>query len=285
MDLNNKLNQIRIRDIIIIYLLSIFVVSGVVFISIKLNHREFGDFIFRALTLIFNLIILILLLLKISLSKDDILFLYYDFKKKVNSREIIEVIFIKICIAIGGGKLIISAFYFIDPSIINNFIRESATLVNSLRNYLINVVLLLISPLIEEVIFRNIVLNRIIEKFNLCTGIVVSSIVFSSFYAGSGIAGAIALGVINCILYIKYRNIFIPIFVSLINNIIILIWTIPMINKNLDNITLGHNYVIINIFLGSILCFIGIFLLIKFINKNINILSAYDRNIRERKEF
>lgn len=284
MDLNNKLNQIRIRDIIIIYLLSIFIVTGIVFTIIKLNHREIGDLILSALTLILHLLILIILLLRIKPSKDDILFLYYDFKKKVNRREVIEVTFVKICLAIGGSKLIISTIYFIDPSVINNFIRESTTLINSLRNYLINVVLLLVAPIMEEIIFRNIIFNRIIEKFNMWTGIVVSSIVFASFYAGSGIAGAIALGVINCILYIKYNNILIPMFVSIINNIILLIWSIPIINNNIGNMIIGHNY-IINIFFGSIVSLMGIFLLIKFINKNINILKAYDKNIKDKKEY
>ena len=284
MDLNNKLNQIRIRDIIIIYLLSIFIVTGIVFTIIKLNHREIGDLILSALTLILHLLILIILLLRIKPSKDDILFLYYDFKKKVNRREVIEVTFVKICLAIGGSKLIISTIYFIDPSVINNFIRESTTLINSLRNYIINVVLLLVAPIMEEIIFRNIIFNRIIEKFNMWTGIVVSSIVFASFYAGSGIAGAIALGVINCILYIKYNNILIPMFVSIINNIILLIWSIPIINNNIGNMIIGHNY-IINIFFGSIVSLMGIFLLIKFINKNINILKAYDKNIKDKKEY
>ena len=284
MDLNNKLNQIRIRDIIIIYLLSIFIVTGIVFTIIKLNHREIGDLILSALTLILHLLILIILLLRIKPSKDDILFLYYDFKKKVNRREVIEVTFVKICLAIGGSKLIISTIYFIDPSVINNFIRESTTLINSLRNYLINVVLLLVAPIMEEIIFRNIIFNRIIEKFNMWTGIVVSSIVFASFYAGSGITGAIALGVINCILYIKYNNILIPMFVSIINNIILLIWSIPIINNNIGNMIIGHNY-IINIFFGSIVSLMGIFLLIKFINKNINILKAYDKNIKDKKEY
>ena len=70
--------------------------------------------------------------------------LYEDFKKKIDKRELFNVTFIKICIALGGGKLIISFLYFIDPSIVNNFIYESSSLINTFRNYLLNVVLLMI---------------------------------------------------------------------------------------------------------------------------------------------
>ena len=79
MDLNNKLNKLRIRDIIIIYLFSTFIVSGIIFGVLKVSHQEMGNFVLNTLSLILQLIILMLLLLKIKPSKNDILFLYEDF--------------------------------------------------------------------------------------------------------------------------------------------------------------------------------------------------------------
>ena len=75
MDLNNKLNKLRIRDIIIIYLFSTFIVSGIIFGVLKVSHQEMGNFVLNTLSLILQLIILMLLLLKIKPSKNDILFL------------------------------------------------------------------------------------------------------------------------------------------------------------------------------------------------------------------
>ncbi|MGM9933504.1 CPBP family intramembrane glutamic endopeptidase [uncultured Clostridium sp.] len=285
MDFNDKLNQIKIRDIIIIYLFSTFIVSGIIYSVVKFNHKEVGDFILNTLSLILQLVILLMLMLKIKPSRDNILLLYRDFKQKISKREIAEATLIKICIALGGSKLIVSFIFFVDPSMVNNFICESSLLINSFRNYIINAFLLLIvSPITEEIIFRSVIFNRLINKFNLCAGIVVSSIIFASFYAGSGIAGALALGIINCILYIKYKNILVPIFVNFINNLIVLISILPLINKSIDDMIITNGDVIINVCIGTILSVVGILLLMKFINRNSLMLNKYDKYIKANKE-
>ena len=138
MDFNDKLNQIKIRDIIIIYLFSTFIVSGIIYSVVKFNHKEVGDFILNTLSLILQLVILLMLMLKIKPSRDNILLLYRDFKQKISKREIAEATLIKICIALGGSKLIVSFIFFVDPSMVNNFICESSLLINSFRNYIIN---------------------------------------------------------------------------------------------------------------------------------------------------
>ena len=284
MDLNNRLNQIKIKDIIIIYLFSILIVSIIIFGIVKLNHKDVGNFIISTITLILQLLILLTLFLRIKPSKKNILFLYNDFKKKIKKTEIIEVTFIKLCISIGGSKVILGIFYFIDPIIVNTFIYESASLVNSFGNYFVNMVLLLlVSPIVEEVVFRGIIFNRLINKFNLCTGIVASSMVFASFYAGSGIAGALALGIINCILYIKYKNILITIFVNLINNAIVLISVIPSLNGNFTDIIISYNDVITDILLGIVAFLIGILGMLKYINKNKIVLNKFDKYIKGKK--
>lgn len=286
MDLNNKLNKLRIRDIIIIYLFSTFIVSGIIFGVLKVSHQEMGNFVLNTLSLILQLIILMLLLLKIKPSKNDILFLYEDFKKKINMLEVASVTLMKLCIAVGGSKLIISCIYYFDPSIVNNFIIDSNSMINSFRNYMVNLILLLVvSPITEEIIFRSVILNSLVKKFNLCTGIVVSSIVFASFYAGSGIAGALALGIINSILYIKYTNILINIFVNFINNAIILIYILPLVNKSIDDIIITNGEVIINVVIGCILGVVGIIMMLRFINRNSIMLNKYDKYLKVDKEF
>lgn len=284
MDLDDKLNQIKIRDIIIIYLLSILIISGLIFIIIKLNHKNVGDFIIGIVVFILQLLICLMLLLKIKPSKEDIKALYNDFKKKIKKREIIEVTFIKLCIAIGGSKLVLSIFYFIDPILVNDFIYQSTSLISSGKGYIINFILLaFISPIVEEIVFRGVMLNRITEKFSMCSGIVVSSMIFASFYAGSGIAGALVLGIINSILYIKYRNILFPIVVNSLNNIVLLILAFPLIKISRDNFTISYNDILMDIIFGIILCFIGCFIMIKYIGKNKITLNKYDKYIRDKK--
>ena len=148
MDLNDKLNQIKIKDIIIIYLFSISIVSGIIFCVIKVNHREIGNFVLNTLSLILQVIILISLLIKLKPSSNNILCVYEDFKIRISMLEVAEVTLTKICISVGGSKLIVSFFYYLDPSAVNNFICESGSMINSVRNYVINLILLLIvSPI------------------------------------------------------------------------------------------------------------------------------------------
>ena len=45
-----------------------------------------------------------------------------------------------------------------------------------------------------------------------------------------------------------------------------------------------YSNVIINIFFGSIFCIGGIYLLIKFINKNSDVLISYDKYVKTHKE-
>lgn len=285
MNFNDKINRLRIRDIIIIYLFSIFIVSIIIFGVLKVNNNEMGNFVVNTLSLILQSIIFILMLLKIKPSKSDILFLYKDFKEKINMLEVVGVTVTKICIAIGGSKLIVSCIYYFDPSVVNNFIIDSNSMINSFRNYAINLILLLIlSPITEEIIFRSVILNTLIKKFNLCAGIVVSSIIFGSFYAGIGIAGALALGIINSILYIKYKNILINIFVNFINNVIVLISVLPLVNKNIDDIIITSNEVVINVIIGCILSIVGIILMLRFISLNSLMLNKYDKYLKANKE-
>ena len=285
MNFNDKINRLRIRDIIIIYLFSIFIVSIIIFGVLKVNNNEMGNFVLNTLSLILQSIIFILMLLKIKPSKSDILFLYKDFKEKINMLEVVGVTVTKICIAIGGSKLIVSCIYYFDPSVVNNFIIDSNSMINSFRNYAINLILLLIlSPITEEIIFRSVILNTLIKKFNLCAGIVVSSIIFGSFYAGIGIAGALALGIINSILYIKYKNILINIFVNFINNVIVLISVLPLVNKNIDDIIITSNEVVINVIIGCILSIVGIILMLRFISLNSLMLNKYDKYLKANKE-
>ena len=71
---------------------------------------------------------------------------------------------------------------------------------------------------------------------------------------------------------------------NFINNVIVLISVLPVVNKNVNDMIITYSNVIINIFLGSIFCIGGIYLLIKFINKNSNVLISYDKYVKAHKE-
>ncbi len=85
--------------------------------------------------------------------------------------------------------------------------------------YFITVVIL--SPIIEELLFRGIFLRRFNKELdNVTLAILISSILFGLCHGFGGILGAILFGICVSILYIKSRNILVPIFAHFLNNVI-----------------------------------------------------------------
>lgn len=90
---------------------------------------------------------------------------------------------------------------------------------NVLLLYLLAVVIL--SPIIEETLFRGLILRRFNKELdNLTLAILISSILFGICHSFGGILGAILFGICVSILYIKSRNILVPIFAHFLNNLI-----------------------------------------------------------------
>lgn len=80
--------------------------------------------------------------------------------------------------------------------------------------------------------------------------------------------GALGFGVVNCFLYIKYKNILIPIFVHLINNLLALTIFFKVSDYSGNLISIQKDIAIINGISGVIILSIGVALLIHFIKLN-----------------
>ena len=80
----------------------------------------------------------------------------------------------------------------------------------------------IIGPIAEEFIFRGVLLHRMMKKTSMWGGILISSILFGLLHAD--VFGAFIFGVIASLLYLKTRNLLIPILMHIINNSIAVIW-------------------------------------------------------------
>ena len=94
--------------------------------------------------------------------------------------------------------------------------------------WIVFIMLVFLTPFTEEIIFRNVLFKRLSKKFNIYIGLIVSSIIFSALLmVGSPECHRIfLLGIINCILYVKYENILIPMFIYFINSLLYMIVSI-----------------------------------------------------------
>lgn len=251
------------------YLITIIVIiMASVFMSSN-SAREISNRNANNLSLLGGILLFIMLIYRMKPSKEKINNLYKDFKNKFNIKEIICVIIFFTCLNIGGTKISIDAIYLINPSFANTFINDCPLIIDSTTDYWTSfAVLVILSPIVDELTFRNVIFKRLSKKFNIYVGLVVSSMFFSVLNICPQMIGVLALGIINCILYVKYRNILMPMFIYFINAFLYMLVLMPFGEMKHKSTILTQNDIIINAILGSLLFTIGIIFFIKFIIKN-----------------
>lgn len=74
-----------------------------------------------------------------------------------------------------------------------------------------------IAPLVEEVLFRGVLVNRWGVKWGLRTGIVASSVLFGVLHLIDTVGGTI-FGLVTAVLYLRTRTLFVPIALHAANN-------------------------------------------------------------------
>lgn len=269
MKFDNEFNEIKIRHVVIIYLIGmVLTIPIVVFIVVKSN-AEVSSTSTNILCLLSVTFTLLMLIYKLKLSFEKIICLYNDFKDKIDTKEITYILVFLTCLNIGGSNIIIDIIYLISPRFVNNFIQSSPLVINTMEDYFICFFIsVVLSPIVDEITFRNVIFRRLSKRFNVYVGLIVSSIIFSAFNICPEIAGALALAVINCILYVKYENILMPILIYSVNSVIHMVAVIPINGFGYKNISMAFNQIIISLLIGVALLIVGIILFIKFINKN-----------------
>lgn len=78
--------------------------------------------------------------------------------------------------------------------------------------------LVVIAPIIEEVLFRGLLLRRWAKKWNLVKAIALSSIIFGALHSDP--IGACAFGIGMCILYLRTQSLYVPIICHAANNFV-----------------------------------------------------------------
>ncbi len=86
-----------------------------------------------------------------------------------------------------------------------------------LTNILSFLSLVAIGPVIEEVLFRGLLLRIWMKKWRLMTSVVLSSLVFGVLHADP--IGACAFGIGMCILYLRTQSLYLPILCHMLNNL------------------------------------------------------------------
>ena len=126
-----------------------------------------------------------------------------------------------------ANVLFVSAIYFILRYLSHlSIISFNSPLFGDFRALSISILALyfftvvILSPIIEELLFRGLFLRRFNKELNVTLAILISSVLFGVCHNFGGILGAILFGICVSILYIKSKNILVPIFAHFLNNLL-----------------------------------------------------------------
>ena len=79
---------------------------------------------------------------------------------------------------------------------------------------------IIFAPIIEELIFRGVLFNRLKIRIGIIPAMIISSFLFGIGHDFGGITSAFLFGICMCILYLKTDNILVPMTVHFINNVV-----------------------------------------------------------------
>lgn len=268
LDFTKEFKEIKILSAVFWYVFTMIIVilgAFIIYLSSDINLIDNDNL----LSLISTVLFVIVLLYKFRVNKNKLLLMIKDYKKKINIKELCGVVATQLCLSMGISLLLIGIVYFIFPNMLNNLLSESSVSeVSTYGGLFISMLITVVgAPIMEELFFRAIIFKRISRKFNIYIGIVISSLVFGLLHIELAIIGAFIFGLACCILYIKYKNILIPMTVHFLNNLIAFLPQLD-INTPVDNSPITSTDAIVSLSFGSLLFLIGMFFFIKFILKN-----------------
>lgn len=137
---------------------------------------------------------------------------------------LLTIVFAVILFSLGMNELTRYIISTIDPGILGEIPRTSLfytpqdTPLAPFMNFLDFLTGVIAAPIVEELLFRGVMLHRFTFKWGLKKAILATSIIFGLLHAD--FIGAFVFGMVMCILYIKTGTIIIPIIAHMLNNLL-----------------------------------------------------------------
>lgn len=238
---NNPFLKIKARTILLWLILSIFVVIIFVFLisaiggRILLNNLETQTFKFDdpiiALIIQYSWLyglICLWLCYQIKRSRLKINFLFGELPNNFNWLWQLLIVIPILIFSFGSGQLILYLISLINPGLVKNLASQTLLLTPQETSYplayncLQLLFVIIFAPLIEEILFRGILLQRWAIKWGLITSLIISSLFFGLLHLN--IIGLLNFGLIMALIYLKTHTLFIPIAIHALNNFIAVIF-------------------------------------------------------------
>lgn len=123
--------------------------------------------------------------------------------------------------------------------------------------------IIFISPIVEELVFRGLFLNKLKILIPTAFAIIMTSMLFACLHSFGNIFSAFIFGICMSILYLKSENVLVPIFAHFLNNII----SESIYYADYSGILFSNDWVMT---LMSILAVVSFVLIVRFIISNLN---------------
>ena len=214
-DFNVRLRTIRIRELILGIIIS-FVFTGILMLAFPAIYEN-DDLMFIVL-LSFILIFFAWCLkgttglgnnfnkLFVEKTRNEILYVF-----------LINILFAFLFTCLVTGLDLLIGFY--DPSWVTGFDIDSVDF--TAGTVLLNAIgSIIFAPIIEELVFRGVLFNRLKIRTGIIPAMLISSFLFGIGHDFGGITSAFLFGMCMCILYLKTDNILVPMSVHFINNVV-----------------------------------------------------------------
>lgn len=137
---------------------------------------------------------------------------------------LLTIVFAVIIFSLGMNELSRYIISVLDPGILGEiphtslFYTPQDTPLAPFMNFLDFLTGVIAAPIVEELLFRGVMLHRFTFKWGLKKAILASSLIFGVLH--TDFIGAFVFGMVMCILYIKTGTIIIPIIAHMLNNLL-----------------------------------------------------------------
>lgn len=155
---------------------------------------------------------------------------------------LLTIVFAVIILSLGLGELSRYIVSVINPEILGEIPRTSLfytpqdTPLAPFMNFMDFLIGVILAPIIEEFLFRGVILTRFTLKWGIKKAVLASSVIFGLLHAD--FIGAFIFALVMCILYIKTATLIIPIMAHMLNNMLAYGAQI-LSNINQQNITMS----------------------------------------------
>ncbi|KNF08257.1 putative metal-dependent membrane protease [Gottschalkia purinilytica] len=212
--------SIKLRRMVGVYIL---INIAVAIISTFPYFKKYKILDFSFWNLIINILLFIWICSKIIKNKVKLMPLIKNFKSNLKWKEIITILSSNMILSMGFSFVILYLVFLLAPNSIEGLLNDQSFYdEKSLSSIMFaSISGTFIAPIIEEFMFRGVMLNRLSIRWSVASSIIASSILFGILHNSLGAIGAIVFGIMVSLIYLKYKNILIVMFIHFLNNLIV----------------------------------------------------------------